>query len=532
MSLHVPPFIDNDISSSNRVTAAWLNAIQDEVYKANSGTSTAVNRAVAEIFADVYNAKNRGAIGDGVTDDTAALAAGWAAAISAGKAFFVPDGNYLVTSTPFTITYAQQKACLFGMPNLSIIRNRAPVNNPSILLFGAQYFYIGGLVLAGYAGYPNEGIKAQADGSGNRVGAATIENLVCVNNGVGIHLTDANSISINNYMYFPSGNTWNVTVDAANQTNAILADGTSSVNAIYVTGGNVAANVQNIAGGGAAIKWNTTTVSNNIRISNTVMEASGAATYRSIDFANVYSFELDGDYAENTSFRFLNCRGGTVNVHGGQTLNITCGDGTAPNACVGISFDTITGLTFVADSNNSGIDHYNTVWTTYTNSAINSVSFAVTDGSTGHLPDRFAYVGYRERGRTYNAGEFQTPTFAAGDFTAQAGNWTLTSGDVATSSWAVVGYEMTWEFQFNLTTVSATPDNLRALIPGGFAAKNTLGSPILYYSEDGGTTWAVGVLYTFAGDSKLYFYKDLNGSTWQTKTNLTNVQGRLTFAVQ
>lgn len=61
---------------STNVVSAWLND---------------VNRAV---FTDVINVKNYGAVGDGTTDDSAAIAA----AFAAGTNIFFPPGTYLITT--------------------------------------------------------------------------------------------------------------------------------------------------------------------------------------------------------------------------------------------------------------------------------------------------------------------------------------------------------------------------------------------------------------------------------------------------
>ena len=73
-----------------------------------TGSTTA--RTLAATFADVFNVKNYGAIGDGVTNDTTAIQAAIAAACShtvngqsVGGTVYFPAGNYKFTST-LTIT--------------------------------------------------------------------------------------------------------------------------------------------------------------------------------------------------------------------------------------------------------------------------------------------------------------------------------------------------------------------------------------------------------------------------------------------
>ena len=67
-----------------------------------TGSTTA--RTAADRFADVTNAKDFGAIGNGVTDDTAAIQAAINAAIGLKKALFIPAGNYLLSNKLTALT--------------------------------------------------------------------------------------------------------------------------------------------------------------------------------------------------------------------------------------------------------------------------------------------------------------------------------------------------------------------------------------------------------------------------------------------
>jgi hypothetical protein len=89
------------------VSADWLNAVQEEIVNAitaaglsPSKTSrvqlTAAIRALAAGHSPKLNVKDYGAVGDGSTDDTAAIIACFADA--AGKTVFFPKGTYKVTS--------------------------------------------------------------------------------------------------------------------------------------------------------------------------------------------------------------------------------------------------------------------------------------------------------------------------------------------------------------------------------------------------------------------------------------------------
>jgi len=77
----------------------------------NGGTTPvgAINRTSYEKLADTVSVKDFGAVGDGITDDRAAIVA----AITASKAVYFPAGNYLVSS-PITITTSLQGRVLYA----------------------------------------------------------------------------------------------------------------------------------------------------------------------------------------------------------------------------------------------------------------------------------------------------------------------------------------------------------------------------------------------------------------------------------
>ena len=101
--LHIP-FIDNDQALSNRVTAAWLNA---------------VNNLVGTYLTNVLD-PDIGAVGNGTTNDGPALVTG----ISTGKSLLFPPGEYLCSNLPFdqsNVTYWGQgdATLLFGGDRLA-----------------------------------------------------------------------------------------------------------------------------------------------------------------------------------------------------------------------------------------------------------------------------------------------------------------------------------------------------------------------------------------------------------------------------
>lgn len=59
----------------------------------------ATSRSLADHFGDILSVKDFGAVGDGVTDDTAALAAAFSAIASTGKRMYIPAGIYVVSGS-------------------------------------------------------------------------------------------------------------------------------------------------------------------------------------------------------------------------------------------------------------------------------------------------------------------------------------------------------------------------------------------------------------------------------------------------
>ena len=76
--------------------AQWVNITPENVSVTPTGATTA--RTLAARFADVINVKDFGAVGDGSTDDTAAIQAAMNAVPAVGAIVYFPAGTYLVTA--------------------------------------------------------------------------------------------------------------------------------------------------------------------------------------------------------------------------------------------------------------------------------------------------------------------------------------------------------------------------------------------------------------------------------------------------
>lgn len=138
--------------------------------------------------------------------------------------------------------------------------------------------------------------------------------------------------------------------------------------------------------------------------------------------------------------------------------------------------------------------------------------------------------GYKERSRSVAMGEWTTPAFNAGDFTAGgAQTWTVGSGDVITYEYSLVGKKLTVAFVILTSTIGGTPNpDLRIAVPGGFsAAKRTL-NPILVL--DGGT-FAAGFAQVLAGGTTISLTHIDAVTNWANQTDSAGVLGEITFEV-
>lgn len=132
----------------------------------------------------------------------------------------------------------------------------------------------------------------------------------------------------------------------------------------------------------------------------------------------------------------------------------------------------------------------------------------------------------------HDQGAWITPTFAAGDFTAASGNWTVDSGDVAAMRYCLQGNTLHVQFHLEDTDVSATPSYL--IIDnnqfGGFTVP-ALGLAFALVN-DAGAGYVNGVLQVHT-DGQLRVFKAGFGSSNYTTTaaDNTDVAGSVTFPI-
>lgn len=121
---------------------AWYLAPGFDEFTPFLSTGSTTPRNLATRMADVVNVKDFGAVGDGVTDDTAAIQA----AYNTGKSVFHPNGNYIISA----LTLSASNVILFGR---GVLVKKAGVDGVGITITGSNNI-IDGLNFDGTASVP------------------------------------------------------------------------------------------------------------------------------------------------------------------------------------------------------------------------------------------------------------------------------------------------------------------------------------------------------------------------------------------
>jgi hypothetical protein len=133
-------------------------------------------------------------------------------------------------------------------------------------------------------------------------------------------------------------------------------------------------------------------------------------------------------------------------------------------------------------------------------------------------------------GATVTANPWITPTFSAGDFTANGSMaWTVEAGDVTTYAWRQDGKLMTMLVTLATTTVGGTLNSqLLVRIPGSRVAAKRAINPCFLLDNN---ARASGYLEVAAGGTNIIVQR-VDGSNYTASTNQTSVFGQITFEIQ
>lgn len=126
-------------------------------------------------------------------------------------------------------------------------------------------------------------------------------------------------------------------------------------------------------------------------------------------------------------------------------------------------------------------------------------------------------------------GAWIIPTFAAGDYTASAGTWTVGSGDITSFKYLLNGRTLHVAWWIDTTTTSAgMGTDLRITLPGGYTANATIVIPT---QTGDNNVAAIGLAITGAGQAYITL-RLINSAAWASGiTNLTYMRGEITTEV-
>lgn len=126
--------------------------------------------------------------------------------------------------------------------------------------------------------------------------------------------------------------------------------------------------------------------------------------------------------------------------------------------------------------------------------------------------------------------QWYTPVYAAGDFTASSGSWTVDSGDVVNYRYSINGKTMTINWYIGATSTSGSPANIRIALPAG---KTANGNFAVWHGVNQGGGWATAALTVTSGQAFLTLYPDSTqgGAAWTNVSNVLYTVGSVTLEI-
>jgi hypothetical protein len=120
-------------------------------------------------------------------------------------------------------------------------------------------------------------------------------------------------------------------------------------------------------------------------------------------------------------------------------------------------------------------------------------------------------------------GDWLDISYAAGNYTANTGSWTVPAGTQKTLAYAVAGDSVYVSVMLSGTQTFAAPSFLYLALPGVPAPLRSAWIPMAYYA--GGT--GIGLVQLDAGQARLTLIRDLAGTAWPTVTAATAIHSGL-----
>jgi hypothetical protein len=121
-------------------------------------------------------------------------------------------------------------------------------------------------------------------------------------------------------------------------------------------------------------------------------------------------------------------------------------------------------------------------------------------------------------------------SYASGNFTTDAGTWTVDSGDQITYAYHLDGNKMTIAFDLRTTSIATNPTILKIAIPGARIVARDISSPIL--AVNAGTQISTAYVIALTGQTTIWIVRDVSATAWSAATNTTRVWGQVTFFIR
>lgn len=124
----------------------------------------------------------------------------------------------------------------------------------------------------------------------------------------------------------------------------------------------------------------------------------------------------------------------------------------------------------------------------------------------------------------HEQGDWITPAFGSGAFTASTGNWTVAAGDVSVQAFYLKGRELLIAVNLVTTTISATPTSLIQQIPGGYTVPGSIAALLTtYIGNPAGVVTACRA--QIVGSFISYFPTIAGTGNWTTVTDTCAIAG-------
>lgn len=171
------------------------------------------------------------------------------------------------------------------------------------------------------------------------------------------------------------------------------------------------------------------------------------------------------------------------------------------------------------------LNHQDTSGTTAANRLINYATSGATPLAAGVGCAVYVYddTANANTGRwrliLHEQGDYITPTYASGDFTASAGTWTVDSGDRTTHAYYLSGRRLHYVFEALTTTTSAgMGSELRVKFPNSYTASKQ--TRVLGVSVNNAGAYTTAQMIALSGNGYISMYTDISATgTWVAGTN-------------